>query len=55
MNPVTYDSIAPNVAQSTVEGSQVRMSLKCPATGRAVGSSTATMAVDPSLRQFVAR
>ena len=49
MNPVTYDSIAPNIAQATVEGAQVRVSWKCPATGRAVGSSTATMAADPSL------
>lgn len=49
MNPISYDSIAPNIAQLTVVGSQVEVSWKCPATGRAVGTSVANMAADPSL------
>ena len=49
MNPITYDTIAPNVAQATVNGSQVQVSWKCPATGRWVANSNGTMAADPSL------
>jgi len=49
MNPISYDSIAPNVAQASVNGAQVQVSWKCPATGRLVATSTGTMAADPSL------
>jgi hypothetical protein len=49
MNPISYDSIAPNIAQVSVVGAQVQVSWKCPVTGRTVGSSTGTMAADPSL------
>jgi hypothetical protein len=49
MNPITYDAIAPNVAHASVDGAQVQVSWKCPATGRTVGTSTGTMAADPSL------
>jgi hypothetical protein len=49
MNSVTYDSIVPNIAQVSVEGGQVEVSWKCPVTGRGVGTSTGTMAADPSL------
>lgn len=49
MNPLTYEAIAANVADVSVDGSQVRVSWKCPSTGRVVGTSTGTMAVDYSL------
>ena len=49
MNPISYDSILPNVAQASVNGAQVQVSWKCPATGRLVATSTGTMTADPSL------
>jgi hypothetical protein len=49
MSTISYDSIAPNIAQVSVAGAQVQVSWKCPVTGRAVGTSTGTMAADPSL------
>lgn len=49
MNPITYDSIAPNIAQVSVNGGQVEVRWKCPATGRPVGTSTGAMAPDTSL------
>lgn len=49
MNGITYDTIAPNVAQVDVNASQVQVTWKCPATGRQVGQSTAYMSADPSL------
>jgi hypothetical protein len=49
MNPISYDAIAPNIAQVSVTGAQVQVQWKCPRTGRVVGTSTATMAADPSL------
>ena len=49
MNPISYDMIAPNVANVTINGAQVHVSWKCPVTGRAVGVSTGAMAADPSL------
>jgi hypothetical protein len=53
MTAVSYDSIAPNVAEVTVSGAQVQVSWKCPASGRQVGVSTATMSIDPSLASRV--
>jgi hypothetical protein len=53
MNPISYDSIAPNIAQVSVDGAQVQVSWKCPATGRAVGTSVGTMAADASLASRV--
>jgi hypothetical protein len=47
--PVSYDAIEPNVAQVEVNGSQVQVVWKCPATGRTVGQSTAYMSADSSL------
>lgn len=49
MNPVEYEAIAPNLAQVTVEGAQVRVTWKCAVTGRTVGESAATMSADASL------
>ena len=49
MNPISYDSIAPNVAQAAVNGAQVQVTWKCPATGRVVATSAGTMVADPSL------
>jgi len=49
MNPVRYDAIVPNIARVDVNGALVEVSWKCPATGREVGQSTATMAADPSI------
>lgn len=53
MNTVSYDSITPNIAEVRTEGGQVHVAWKCPATGRAVGASTATMSADPSLSSRV--
>jgi len=53
MNPISYDTIAPNIAHVSVEGAQVQVSWKCPLTGRTVGTSTGTMAADPSLASRV--
>jgi hypothetical protein len=49
MNPVPYDAIVPNIAQVDVNGALVRVSWKCPLTGREVGQSTASMSADPSV------
>lgn len=49
MNPVAYDTIAPNIAQVDVEGALVKVSWKCPQSGRALGQSSAYMAADPSV------
>lgn len=49
MNGISYDSIAPNVAQVDVNAAQVQVTWKCPATGRQVGQSSAYMSADPSL------
>ncbi len=45
----TYDIVAANVAHVAVDGATVRVSWKCPATGRLVGESTAYMQADASL------
>ena len=49
MDPIAYDTIAPNIAQVDVSGAEVRVSWKCPSTGREVGKSTAYMAADLSV------
>ncbi len=49
MNPVTYDTIVPNISQVEVNGALVRVSWKCPLTGREVGQSTANMSADASV------
>jgi len=49
MSAVSYESIAPNLAEVKVNGASVEVTWKCPATGRTVGTSTATMAADASL------
>lgn len=49
MNPVSYDAIVPNIAQVDVNDALVRVSWKCPLTGREVGQSTASMSADPSI------
>jgi hypothetical protein len=53
MSAVTYDSIADNIAEVKVQGSQVEVSWKDAVTGRVVGTSTAAMAADDSLRHRV--
>jgi hypothetical protein len=49
MTPVRYDTIAANIAHVDVTNAQVHVHWKCPATGRDVGASTATMAADASV------
>jgi hypothetical protein len=49
MNPVPYETIAPNIAKVDVNGALVRVTWTCPSTGRQVGESTATMSADPSV------
>src|SRR5256885_1047593 len=49
MNPIAYETIAPNVAHVAVNGAVVQVNWKCPLTGREVGQSTATMTADPSV------
>jgi hypothetical protein len=49
MDPVRYETIAPNIARVEVNGSQICVSWKCPASGREVGESSATMSADPSV------
>jgi hypothetical protein len=49
MSSISYDTIAPNIAQVNVSGSQVQVQWKCPRTGRMLGSSTGSMSADPSV------
>jgi len=49
MNPIAYETIAPNVANVAVNGAVVQVNWKCSLTGREVGQSTATMTADPSV------
>jgi hypothetical protein len=49
MNPMSYEAIAPNIAQVEVSGPQVKVTWKCAATGRQIGQSTATMSPDASM------
>jgi hypothetical protein len=49
MVPPTYEAVVANVAQVHVDGSTVRVTWKCPATGRGMGQSTAYMAADASM------
>jgi len=49
MSAIPYDSIVDNIDQVSVDGAVVNVSWKCPASGRVIGSSTATMAADPSI------
>jgi len=46
---MAYETVAANVAQVDVDGATVRVSWKCPATGRIVGESTASMQADASV------
>src|SRR6185295_12522800 len=48
-----YDSIVDNIEQVSVDGAVVNVSWKCPASGRLIGSSTASMTADPSLTSRV--
>ncbi len=49
MTPISYDVIAPNIANVAVEGAQVHVSWQCPVTRRALGTSSGTMTADPSV------
>jgi hypothetical protein len=49
MSAITYDSIVDNIEQVSVDGAVVNVSWKCPASGRLIGSSTATMTADQSI------
>jgi hypothetical protein len=53
MNPIHYDTIAANIAEVKVDGAQVQVSWKCPATGRPVGQSSAFMSADTRLANRV--
>jgi hypothetical protein len=49
MSAISYDSIAGNIEQVSVDGAVVNVTWKCPASGRLMGSSTATMTADQSI------
>jgi hypothetical protein len=49
MTPISYQMIAANIADATVEGTQVRVSWTCPVTHRALGTSSGTMTADASV------
>ena len=49
MKPIDYDVIEPNIAGVQVDGYTVRVSWKCPQTGRMLGESSAAMSVDSSV------
>jgi hypothetical protein len=49
MSAIPYDSIVDNIDRVSVDGAVVTISWKCPASGRLVGTSTATMTTDQSL------
>jgi len=49
MSQVSFETIEPNIGQVNVDGAQVDVVWKCPATGRQVGKSTAYMTADASL------
>ena len=49
MNTVAYETILPNVTKVDVNGAVVKVSWKCPATGREIAQSSANMSSDPSV------
>lgn len=49
MNPLTYDTIAPNIAEVELQDVQVRVRWKCPLSGREIAQSSASLCADPSL------
>ena len=53
MNTISYDSLAPNIAQVNVDGAQVNVTWKCPVSGRVVGTSQGWMSADASLSNRV--
>jgi hypothetical protein len=53
MHPVGYDVILANIAKVDVNGAQVDVTWKCPATGRMVGQSSASMSADASISSKV--
>jgi hypothetical protein len=53
MNTISYGSIAPNIAQVSVDGAQVNVTWKCPVSGRVIGTSQGWMAADASLSNRV--
>lgn len=59
MPKVTYDLVESNIADLDVQGNQVRVTWKCPVTGKVVGESGATMRASSStakaIQQSVAR
>jgi hypothetical protein len=46
MQPVTYDTIEPNIAEIDAQGDQVYVSWKCPSTGAIVGKTRGVMVPD---------
>ena len=46
MQPVTYDTIEPNIAEIDAQGNQVFVSWKCPTTGALVGTTRGVMVPD---------
>ena len=53
MSAITYDSIEDNIEQVSVDGGVVNVRWKCPASGRRIGSSTASMTADQSITSRV--
>ena len=49
MNLVSYDTIVPNISKVDVNDALVRVSWKCPVTGREIGESSASMSADASV------
>jgi hypothetical protein len=49
MDPIHYETIAPNIGQVQVNGAQIQVTWKDPDSGREVGRSTSYMAADTAL------
>jgi hypothetical protein len=49
MSTIGYDTILANISKVDVNAAQVDVTWRCPVSGRVVGSSSATMAADPSV------
>jgi hypothetical protein len=49
MQPISYDAVAPNIADVRVSGATVTVTWKDAQTGRQVGESSATMSADDSM------
>lgn len=49
MQSVPYESLVPNIDQVEVDGAQVHVTWKCPASGNVIGKASAHMVADQSV------